>query len=107
MRAVLIFLLLLALLNVSSSAELFRVATWNLENYLDAPAGSRRTKSDESKAAIREMIQRMKPDVLAVQELGSTNALLDLRDALDFEHWAYVAGHDTNIHVAVLSRFPI
>jgi len=94
-------------LNISSGAELFRVATWNLENYLDASAGSRRAKSEESKAAIREAIQRMKPDVLAVQEVGSTNALMDVREALNFAHWEYVPGHDTNIHVAVLSRFPI
>jgi len=107
MRAVLIFLPLLASLKLSADAELFRVATWNLENYLDAPAGSRRAKSDESKAAIREMLQRIKPDVLAVQEVGGTNALMELREALDFAHWTYVGGHDTNIHVAVLSRFPI
>lgn len=90
-----------------TAAELFRVATWNLENYLDAPAGSRRAKSQESKAAVREMIRTMKPDVLAVQEIGSTNALMELRNGLDFPYWEHVRGYDTNIHVAVLSRFPI
>ena len=94
-------------LNVAPGAELFRVATWNLENYLDAPAGSRRAKSDEARTAIREMIQRMKPDVLALQEVGSTNAFMELRLTLDFVDSELVTGHDTNIHVAVLSRFPI
>jgi endonuclease/exonuclease/phosphatase family metal-dependent hydrolase len=89
------------------AAESFRVATWNVENYLDAPAGSRRSKSPESKAAIREMIRTMKPDVLALQEVGSTNALMELREGLDFPYWEHVSGYDTNIHVAVLSRFPI
>ena len=74
-------------LNLSSGAELFRVATWNLENYLDASVGSRRAKSEESKAAIREIIQRIKPDVLAVQEVGTTNALMEVREALNFTHW--------------------
>ncbi|HMD55399.1 MAG TPA: hypothetical protein VKJ65_12700, partial [Phycisphaerae bacterium] len=54
----------------------------------------------------------MKPDVLALEEMGSTNALLELRaslkaDGLDFPYWEHVSGFDTNIHVAVLSRFPI
>ena len=46
-----------------------------------------------------------------MQEMGSTNALLELRDSLkaeglDFPYWEHVTGPDTNIHVAVLSRFP-
>jgi len=49
--------------------------------------------------------------VLAVEEIGSTNTLLELRsslraEGLNYPHWAHVAGFDTNIHVAVLSRFP-
>ena len=43
--------------------------------------------------------------------MGTTNALLELRDSLkaeglDFPFWEHVSGHDTNIHVAVLSKFP-
>ena len=102
-----IFIVFVVWVNISSGAELFRVATWNLENYLDASVGSRRAKSEESKAAVREIIQRIKPDVLAVQEVGTTNALMEVREALNFRHWEYVSGHDTNIHLAVLSRFPI
>jgi len=89
------------------AAEMFRVATWNLENYLDAPAGSRPAKSGESKAAIREIIRAMKPDVLAVQEIGSTNGLMELCATGDFRYREFVNGYDTNIHVAVLSRLPI
>jgi endonuclease/exonuclease/phosphatase family metal-dependent hydrolase len=49
---------------------------------------------------------------LGLQEIGSTNALLELRSALkasglDYPHWEHVAGPDTNLQVAVLSRFPI
>jgi endonuclease/exonuclease/phosphatase family metal-dependent hydrolase len=91
----------------STAAQTFRIATWNLENYLDAPVGSRPAKSPESKAAIHQTIRTMNPDVLAVQEVGSTNALMELRTAGRFAYSEYVRGYDTNIHVAVLSRFPV
>ena len=101
-------LLFPALLN----GETFRVATYNVENYLDQPTESRRhPKSAEARAKIREGIRALKPDVLALEEMGTTNALLELRDSLkaeglDFPFWEHVSGHDTNIHVAVLSKFP-
>jgi endonuclease/exonuclease/phosphatase family metal-dependent hydrolase len=109
-------LLLLGLLRGSSpdthAAPSFSVATYNLENYLDAPAGTRPAKPPAARAKIREALLALRPDVLAVQEMGSTNALLELRaslksDGLDLPHWELVRGYDTNIHVAVLSRFPI
>lgn len=90
----------------------FSVATYNLENYLEVPVGDRPAKSPEGMAHIREAIRQMQPDVLALQEIGSRNALLELRAALkreglDYPDWEFVRGHDTNIFVAVLSRFPI
>jgi endonuclease/exonuclease/phosphatase family metal-dependent hydrolase len=44
--------------------------------------------------------------------MGRTNALLELRDSLkadglDLPFWEHVSGFDTNIHVAILSKFPI
>jgi endonuclease/exonuclease/phosphatase family metal-dependent hydrolase len=50
--------------------------------------------------------------VLVLEEMGTTNALLELRaslkaDGLDYPFWEHVNGADTNIHVAVLSRLPI
>lgn len=96
----------------TGAAELIRVATYNLENYIDAPSGTRPVKTPESRTKIRESIRAIKPDVLAVQELGSLRVMHELRaslkaDGLDFTHWEFVSGWDTNIHVAVLSRFPI
>jgi endonuclease/exonuclease/phosphatase family metal-dependent hydrolase len=97
----------------SFAAETFRVATYNVETYLDQPTESRRfAKSTEAKEKIRESIKAMNPDVLALEEMGTTNALLELRDSLkaeglDFPFWEHVSGADTNIHVAVLSKFPI
>jgi endonuclease/exonuclease/phosphatase family metal-dependent hydrolase len=94
------------------AASTFRVATYNLDNYLDISAGTRPAKSAESKAKIREAIRVLKPDVLALQEIGATNALLELRESLNadgvpFPYWEFALGFDTNIHVAVLSKFPI
>ncbi len=94
-----------------AGAEAFRVATYNLEGYLDAPAQTRQPKSAEAKAKVRESIRALKPDVLALQEIGAASALLELRDSLktdglEFPFWEHVPGFDTNIHVAVLSRFP-
>lgn len=93
--------------------EIFRIAAYNVENYLDQPTETRHfTKSAEAKAKIRESIHAIKPDVISFEEMGSTNALLELRDSLkaeglDFPYWEHLSGSDTNIHVALLSRFPI
>ncbi len=98
---------------VSSGAEKFRVATYNVENYLDRPTESRpRLKSDEARARICESICALNADVLALEEIGGTNVLQELRGTLkvrglDYPHWELVCGMDTNIHVAVLSRLPI
>ncbi len=105
------FWLLLA--TATLPAESFRVATYNLENYLDAPTYTRpRIKSPEARAKIRESIRALHPDVIALEEMGTTNALLELRGSLradgwDFPYWEHVSGFDTNIHLAVLSKFPI
>lgn len=106
--AVVFFLLQIAL----AGAETFRVATFNVENYLDTPSGNRPAKSPEARAKVRESILAIKPDVLALEEIGSTNVLLKLQaglkeGGLDLPYWDEVAGHDTNIHISVLSRFPI
>lgn len=94
-----------------SSAEIFRVATYNLEGYLDTDTRGRRAKPAEARAKVRESIRAVNPDVVALQEVGGASALQELRlslksEGLDFPYWEHVAGHDTNIQVAVLSRFP-
>ena len=103
----------LILLASPALAETFRVAAYNVENYLDQTTESRKhVKSPAAKAKIRQTILAMKPDVLALEEMGGLRALLELRDALkkdglDLPHCEHVTGFDTNIHVAVLSKFPI
>jgi endonuclease/exonuclease/phosphatase family metal-dependent hydrolase len=97
---------------VRAEPQTFRLATFNVENYIEAPSGTRRTKSAAAQAKVRDCILAMKPDVLALQEMGATNALLDLQSTLksgglDLPYWDEITGYDTNIHIAVLSRFPI
>lgn len=92
-------------------SETFRVATFNLESYLDTASPTRPAKSTEAKAMVRQSILELKPDVLAVQELGSVSALLELRDGLktngvDLPYWQFLCAADTNIHLALLSKFP-
>ena len=104
--------LLLVLGAAGAEAPRFRVATYNVENYLDQAIGTRPAKSAEAKAKIREGLRALNADVVALQEMGATNAFLELRaslqaEGLDYPHWEHVTGFDTNIHVAVLSKFPI
>ena len=96
---------------ILASAETFRVATYNVENYLDEPTGTRHPKSVEAKAKIQESIKALKPDVIAFEEMGSLSAFHELRESLkkeglDFPYWEHITGFDTNIHVAVISKFP-
>lgn len=105
-------LLLWIALPAQAGTQLIRIATFNVENYLDAPSGNRHAKSPAAQAKVRESILALNPDVIALEEMGSTNALLQLRESLraggcDLPNWEWIAGHDTNIHVAILSRFPM
>ena len=110
------FLLLLAagwlLVDGTFAADRFSVATYNVENYLDGPVPGRTAKSTEAKAKVRDTLLALRADVVAFEEMGSTNALLELRASLnaaglDYPYWEHISGRDTNIHVAVLSRLPI
>jgi endonuclease/exonuclease/phosphatase family metal-dependent hydrolase len=108
-----LFLALALFCPADSGADTFRVATYNVENYLDQPTESRpQPKSADAKAKVRESIHALNPDVLALEEMGGLSALMELRsslktEGLDFPYWEWVSGEDTNIHVAVLSRLPI
>jgi len=94
------------------AGEKFRVGCFNLNNYITEPTGNRPLKGAESKAKVRESLRALDAHVLALEELGSPGALTELRESLktegmDYPHWEYVQGADTNIHLVVLSRFPI
>ena len=105
-------LVLLLFGSITAGANTLRVATYNVENYLDQPTESRPLpKSANARAKVCESICVLNPDVIALEEMGSTNALMELRASLKakgqvFPQWEYIQGWDTNIHVAVLSKLP-
>ena len=95
----------------SSALRTLCIASFNVENYLDDTAPKGRGKSAESKAEVRRSICAINPDVLALQEMGSLDTLMELRDSLraegcEFPHWEHIAGCDADIHLAILSKFP-
>jgi endonuclease/exonuclease/phosphatase family metal-dependent hydrolase len=107
----LLLLLLVWSRNLAAASE-FRIATYNLENYLLESSGTRPEKTPAARAKIRHSIRVANADVLAIQEVGGLSALMELRETLkkegvDYPHWEWIAGWDTNIQVAVLSRLPI
>jgi endonuclease/exonuclease/phosphatase family metal-dependent hydrolase len=105
--------MVLCLVQIAQAApQTFRVATYNVESYLDEPVARRKAKSPEAKAKVCENILAIKPDVIALEEMGTTNALMELQQSLknrgvDLPFWEHVYGHDSAIHLAILSRFPI
>jgi endonuclease/exonuclease/phosphatase family metal-dependent hydrolase len=108
----LLFPLLSALLAFEAFGERFRVATYNVENYLLEPVGTRTPKPEAHRAKVAEMILSIRPDVIAFQEIGGTNALLEIQGrlaakGLDLPHMELVHGADEAIQVGILSRFPI
>jgi endonuclease/exonuclease/phosphatase family metal-dependent hydrolase len=97
---------------LAAEPAVFRVGSYNLENYLNQPVGTRPAKSSAAKARVRESIRALGAEVLAVQEIGPAPDLEELRQALkregaDYPYSEHVAGADTNVFVGVLSRFPI
>lgn len=88
------------------------VATYNLENYHLRPWGNRPEKPRASREAVVEVLSAIHPDVLALQEIGELAALEQLQSALatrgvSLPYREHLGAWDTNLFVAVLSRFPI
>jgi endonuclease/exonuclease/phosphatase family metal-dependent hydrolase len=93
-------------------AATVRVGTYNLELYVDQPFSNVQPKSAESRKLLREAILLLNADVLALQEMGTTNALSELqsslkRDGLDYPYRAHVSSRDPHLHLAFLSKYPI
>ena len=106
-------MLALRMPGAEAMAGVIRVATYNVETYLDEPTETRpRVKSAAAKGKVCESIRTLNPDVIALEEMGGTNALLELRESLGaggqhFDYWEEVQGFDRDIHVALLSKLPI
>jgi endonuclease/exonuclease/phosphatase family metal-dependent hydrolase len=104
--------------NAKAGEDRLVVATYNVRNYTitdrRAEAGFRPEypKPEREKRALRAVIRQMRPDVLALQELGGPAFLEELRRDLASEGLAYPHGeamlaNDEARGLAVLSRVPL
>ncbi|MEI8292988.1 MAG: endonuclease/exonuclease/phosphatase family protein [bacterium] len=93
-------------------------AYYNLENYLPMPRtvdGKRvenAPKPESEIAALISMIERIRPDILGVVEIGDQSLLADFQSRLfsagiALPHTEWVASVEGERHIALLSRFPM
>ena len=105
------------LLAVSAGAQptnTFTVTSYNVENWLSMERGGVAgvPKPLAQREAAVDTLATIRPDVLGLMEIGTTNDLTDLTDRLrargmEFPYREWIQGFDTDRHVALLSRFPI
>lgn len=100
------------------------VATYNIRNYLmtdrlvygkpgEKPVWRQDyPKPENEKTALRDIIARVNPDILALQEIGDAPYLRELQrdlkrlNGIDYPHATLMLGADPVRHVAVLSKVP-
>lgn len=110
--ALLLLLGLICSLHAGDPAT-FRVGSYNIENYLITPTETRtEVKSASSRQKVREMIHKLRADVLALVEIGAPAALEELRqslkaEGLNYPYSRHINGPDPSVYLAVLSKFPI
>ena len=103
---------------VSLFGKTYRVATYNVKNYLVTDRwiegrGYRKEhpKPETETQALREVIREVNPDILVLQEMGGENFLKELQNDLKYEGANYpykelLQSADPVRHVAILSREP-
>lgn len=88
-----------------------RIGTWNLENlFLPGQEGGPATDAEyQAKlSTLAQVIERMAPDVLGVQEVGDVSALEDLADRVGGTwHLESAEPDGRGIRVGFLSRLPL
>lgn len=90
----------------------FSVASYNVDGYRLSPADRWSPKPLLSRAEVAEVIRRAQPNLLALQEVGSTQALEFLTKnllelGLEYPFREFLQTESQKIHCAVLSQFPI
>ncbi|MBI2497152.1 MAG: endonuclease/exonuclease/phosphatase family protein [Opitutae bacterium] len=93
------------------------VAAYNVENYtianrlVDGVYRPAYPKPEKEKAALRQVVAGIAPDILAVEEMGPPAFLDDFQRELktagqDFPHAVVLEAADQDRHVAVLAKVP-
>lgn len=93
------------------------VATLNVENYtladrmVDGVFRSAYPKPESEKAAVRQIVAGINPDILAIQEMGPQPYLDEFqrelkRSGQNFPHTVLLEAGDPDRHVAILSKIP-
>ncbi len=116
-RFPLLLILFLTAGSLLSEGEEVRIATFNLRNYLleDRRVEGRwrpdYPKPEKEKRAVWEILKEVDPDILILQEMGTTPFLDELRADLEKMGISYpyadvVDAADEKRHLAILSRYP-
>ena len=110
-RLIIPFLLGIVLGPLGQAQTSIRVASYNVENYILSPIQNRPLKTKLAQAKVVESILAAKPDVLALQEVGTIKALAKLQkdlkaEGLNLPYVEHLKSFDPAIHVAYLSRYP-
>lgn len=94
----------------------FSVMTFNVMRwcYDDRDAGGQRNdpKPQSEKEAVIKIIAKVKPDVLAVEEMGNARHFQEFQDllmaaGLNYPNTEYVPSKEGSVNLAVLTHFPI
>jgi endonuclease/exonuclease/phosphatase family metal-dependent hydrolase len=102
--------------SIATAPGEFSVMAYNLCRYSLADRDGDGQKNDPKPSvehdAVIELIAAAQPDILAVQEIGSPSVFEEFRYALrnaglDYEHTEYLQRGQSEVNLAVLSRFPI
>jgi len=112
-----VLVLAVSLLCTVTGGHALTLATYNLENYtvadrvVEGVFHQAYPKPEKERRALVQVIAGLKPDILAVQEMGPAPFLEDFRDELrasgqDFPHAVLLEADDPDRHVALLSKFP-
>ncbi len=107
-------LLVLATPLLAESTNQFIIADYNVENWnsIERQGKPDQPKPEAEREAVLTVITTIRPDVLAVEEMGKRNDFAQFAaglraKGLDFPYQEWVQGADADRHVCLLSRFPI
>jgi endonuclease/exonuclease/phosphatase family metal-dependent hydrolase len=92
----------------------FTIADYNVENWnsIERQGQPNQPKPQSERDGVINVILKIRPDVLAMEEMGKPNDLAELTSALrtkglDYPYHEWIQSADADRHVCLVSRFPI